>query len=210
VSQGINDSIQSHAMDQLHRIEVDTVNVAGPVNWNDIGVMQPGGSLSFLAKSLQMSRRPRHVLAQYLQGDSTFQRLLLRLVNDTHSTSSYFTNDVEVTNSFSLPSIVRNNGQHTLLLVLQPLNSDDRRKQFANLSGVTGMMSRELLNGGPIAKPMLFHELLGQHVKGISVYRFVLHALASLGESGSDLPHLTPASGNRFDVGTPSLATRYL
>ena len=61
--------MQRHAVDQLHRIVLQAVILADAIDWNDIGVMQTGGSLRFTTKPCVVFAIARNQTTDHFQSD---------------------------------------------------------------------------------------------------------------------------------------------
>src|SRR5262249_6758181 len=75
---------------QLHREEQPAVVLVGLVDFDDVGVPKPGGSLRLPAKTLASLRVVSQLGADQLQGDRTFQPELRGAVDDSHAAATEY------------------------------------------------------------------------------------------------------------------------
>ncbi len=85
-----NDLIEALTLDELHRVEVNSVLLADVEHGHDVGVVQAGRHASLALESFEEYRVAGQVCGQDLECDVPAQRLLNGFVDDSHSTAAHF------------------------------------------------------------------------------------------------------------------------
>ena len=93
----LEDSGQAAALDELHRVVVNSVIAADSKYRHDMRVMQLRGRLGLDLESLPLFGVDRRGERKHLQGDAAAQRDLLGFIDDPHATPTHLAENAVVT-----------------------------------------------------------------------------------------------------------------
>jgi hypothetical protein len=88
--------IKRETVDQLHRVEVGAVLLAGGVDGDDVGVVQPGRRFRFAAEALNGFFGQPQAGAEDLEGDLAVEGDLPRFVDHAHAAAADLAHDLEI------------------------------------------------------------------------------------------------------------------
>src|SRR5882672_7864408 len=92
---------ESFAVDELHGDERPMKLLANIVDGADTGMVEGGSGMGFAAKAFESLRVLQHVIRQKFQGDGAVEAGVQGLVDHTHSASTEFLYDAEVSDSLA-------------------------------------------------------------------------------------------------------------
>ena len=204
-AQFLQDGVQAHAGDELHDVVVMAVVPAHAEDRDDVGVVQP-------RRGPRLSLEPQYLLpiaegriGEDLQRHPPAQRLLLGLVDHTHSAAADLAENAVVAQPRQPGLATDGNAAGGVVGAVgaEVLHADQYREDLADLVGEFGVAPAVFLERRPFAAALTPEEVVGHRLDGVAVaaaFGWCVHLRVSSKRQGWDGGFGSPAfvhAGNR-------------
>ena len=175
--QVVDDRVQAVPMDELHGIVVHSLVLAHAVDRHDVAMVQPPGRARFELEPLELGGAEPPGQREDLERDMAAQRLLHGLVDDPHASPRDLAENPEIAelapcgpDEIGRRTRVRPAaGRSPLGDRLDSFHHQERGEEVDDGFGQLRVLAGVLGERGTFAPSLPLHELLGQHLDGISV-----------------------------------------